>query len=77
MQTSKPLENKLSARRITVCRKSFWRLSGQRYAPFPILSLTGKWLQDSGFKIGHVVDIACETGKLIITLSNEQPHIDK
>ncbi|HET8572273.1 MAG TPA: SymE family type I addiction module toxin [Edaphocola sp.] len=63
-------------RRITVCSKGFERLSGQRWVFFPIISLSGKWLQDSGFKIGHTVDIACEDGKLTITLSKEQRYAD-
>lgn len=61
-------------RRLTVCSKGFERLSGQRWVFFPIISLSGKWLQDSGFKIGHIVDITCEEGKLIITLSKEQRY---
>lgn len=61
-------------RHITVCSKGFERLSGQRWVFFPIISLSGKWLQDSGFKIGHIVDITCEEGKLTITLSKEQRY---
>lgn len=63
-------------RRITVCSKGFERLSGQRWVFFPIISLSGKWLQDSGFKVGHTVDITCEEGKLTITLSEEQRYAD-
>jgi len=62
-------------RRITVCSKGFERLSGQRWVFFPIISLSGKWLQDSGFKIGHVVNISCEEGRLTITLSEEQRYV--
>jgi hypothetical protein len=64
-------------RRMTVCSKGFERLSGQRWVFFPIISLSGKWLLDSGFKIGHVVDITCEEGKLTITLSKEQRYADQ
>ncbi|WP_118953257.1 SymE family type I addiction module toxin [Taibaiella helva] len=77
MQTINPTTaNKLSARRITVCGKQLGRFSGRRYVRFPIISLTGKWLQDSGFKIGHVVDVVSDNGKITITLSKEQPHFD-
>jgi hypothetical protein len=79
MQTQTPQQVKqaISIRRLTVCSKAFGRLSGRHFVPFPILSLSGKWLQDTGFKIGHIVDIACEAGKLTITLSNEQQYVDK
>jgi len=63
-------------RRITICSKGFERLSGHRWVFFPIISLSGKWIQDSGFKIGHSVDITCEEGKLTITLSKEQRYAD-
>jgi len=76
MATDEPLSKATSTRRLLVCSKGYERLSGQRYAFFPIISLSGKWLQDSGFKIGHTVDIACEDGKLTITVSKEQRYVD-
>lgn len=71
-----PDNKKSQTRTITVCSKAFERANKERYALFPVLSLSGKWLQDSGFKIGHVVNIACEEGRLIITLSEKQPYVD-
>jgi len=71
----KPVKTRSKARqtrRLTICSKGFERLSGRRYVFFPTLNLSGKWLQDSGFKIGHVVNISCEDGRLTITLSEEQ-----
>jgi len=64
-------------RRITVYSQTFSRESRPASIRFPKLHLCGKWLQDTGFKIGQVVDIACETGKLIITIAQEQKHPDK
>ncbi|MFT3747213.1 MAG: SymE family type I addiction module toxin [Agriterribacter sp.] len=61
-------------RRITVCTKTSSRSTGQRAVQFPTLSLYGKWLQDTGFEIGHVVDIICEQGKLTITIAKEQRY---
>lgn len=58
-------------RQITICKKSFAR-AHNRYVYFPEIYLRGKWLKDSGFKTGHIVDVACEEGKLVITLSKEQ-----
>ena len=58
-------------RKMTVCNKGFAR-QGQYNAVFPSISLSGKWLQESGFKAGHVIDIACENCKLVITLAKEQ-----
>lgn len=76
MAAEEPLSKAVLTRRITVCSKGFERLSGRRCVFFPIISLCGKWLQDSGFKIGHTVDIACEDGKLTITVSKEQRYAD-
>jgi len=58
-------------RQMTICNKGFARESG-RYVFFPIISLSGKWLQEQGFKGGQVIDITCEQGKLIITVAKEQ-----
>ncbi len=64
-------------RRITVYSQTFSRESRPTAIRFPKLHLCGKWLQDTGFKIGQVVDIACETGKLIITIAQKQKYPDK
>lgn len=66
-----------SVRRITVYSQTFSRESRPTAIRFPKLHLCGKWLQDTGFKIGQVVDIACEKGKLIITIAQEQKYPDK
>ncbi|MFT3979533.1 MAG: SymE family type I addiction module toxin [Ferruginibacter sp.] len=62
-------------RRLTVCNKGFARGGGpmtDHYIVLPILSLTGKWLKETGFEGGHVVEVACEQGRLTITLAKEQ-----
>jgi len=64
-------------RRITVYSQTFSRESRPTTIRFPKLHLCGKWLQDTGFKIGQVVDIACETGKLTITIAREQKYLGK
>ncbi|WP_157830297.1 SymE family type I addiction module toxin [Siphonobacter sp. SORGH_AS_0500] len=38
------------------------------------MRLSGKWLQDSSFQIGYMVDIACKNGRLIITIAKEQKY---
>ncbi len=62
----------LQTRRLTICNKSFSRSSSDYYVYFPIISLSGKWLLECGFKSGHVIDIVCEDSKLIITIAKEQ-----
>jgi len=76
MATDEPLSKAVPARRMTVCSKGFERLTGRRCVFFPIISLSGKWLQNSSFKIGHTVDITCEDGKLTITVSKEERYVD-
>jgi hypothetical protein len=56
---------------MTVCNKAFTRHGGP-YKLFPIIQLCGKWLQDSGFKAGHTIDITYKNGKIIITKSEVQ-----
>ena len=56
---------------MTVCNKGFDRRSGT-CTFFPVIQLCGKWLQDSGFKAGHTIDISCENGKIIISKSELQ-----
>jgi len=71
--SSKKSPTEANTRQLTICGKSFIRehVNGG-YAYFPFINLCGKWLQDTGFKIGHVVDIAHEDGKLTITIAKEQ-----
>jgi hypothetical protein len=61
----------VTTRRLTICNKAYARKKG-RYVSFPIISLNGKWLQQTGFRGGQVIDIACEECRLIITLAKEQ-----
>lgn len=76
MAANDKLSKVVPKRRMTVCGKGFDRLSGQRCVFFPSINLSGKWLRDSGFKIGHTADIVCEDGKLTITVSKEQRYAD-
>jgi len=70
MAIQKETKKATKTRRITICRTGFARQSG--YAFFPVINLMGKWLQDSGFRSGLVVDIAYSAGKLVITIAKEQ-----
>ncbi len=75
METPEYTTPPAKVRKLTVCNKSFPRVlsrNASRYIALPVLTLTGKWLLDSGFEAGHVVDITCEDRKLIITISKEQ-----
>jgi hypothetical protein len=58
-------------RKLTICRKGFTRKTC-RCVFLPSINLSGKWLQQNGFKSGQVIDIACEKGKLVITVAKEQ-----
>ena len=65
-------QNKASkTRQLTICHKAFQR-AYNGYATFPIIKLTGKWLKDSGFKGGQVIDVVCYDGRLVITIAKEQ-----
>lgn len=61
----------LLKRQMTFCSKTFYRENG-KIVRFPTLTLTGKWLKESGFKIGQVVDIQYEKTQLIITVAENQ-----
>lgn len=65
-------EAPLPARRLTVCNKGYERR--KRYNPsaiFPIISLTGKWLQQSGFRGGQILKVHCENRRLVITVEED------
>lgn len=64
---------KFAKRKMTICRKSFTR-SNKVNIDFPIITLCGKWLEDSGFEVGHVIVIHCSHQKLIITISEKQRY---
>lgn len=75
MHTREEIINTPQVRKLTICNKSFRRVSryrSDRYVAFPVISLSGKWLQEQGFKSGQVIDITCEAGKLVITIAREQ-----
>jgi hypothetical protein len=77
METPENIISAAKVRKLTVCNKVFPREATKENSHrgnvvFPIISLSGKWLLDSGFEAGHVVDITCEDRKLIITISKEQ-----
>lgn len=57
-------------RKLTVCFKGVRRSC--KYLSLPIITITGKWLEEMGFQPGHGVDITCEKRKLTITISKEQ-----
>lgn len=46
-------------------------ICGRNYAEQPQIKLQGGWLSALGFDIGAPINVECEGGKLIITLSNE------
>lgn len=56
---------------MTLCNKGFRRVDN-RYVHFPELRLCGKWLEESGFRAGHVVDIRYGDRQLLITIAKEQ-----
>ncbi|WP_078793004.1 SymE family type I addiction module toxin [Elizabethkingia meningoseptica] len=64
-------KKRFSKRQMTLCGKTFSRISCN-YVVFPVLTLTGKWLKESGFKVGQVVDIHYKTNKLVITIAETQ-----
>ncbi|MGN6493018.1 MAG: SymE family type I addiction module toxin [Agriterribacter sp.] len=68
---AQPKTPAVTVRQMTLCSRYFARSKNQ-YVRFPELVLRGKWLKETGFKTGHVVDIACENGKLVITVAKEQ-----
>lgn len=59
---------------MTICSKAFNGVYSTTATFFSVLRLCGKWLRDSGFKIGHVVEIACEKDRLTITIAKEQKY---
>ena len=59
MQTVKTPRITKPIRRMTVCRYAFWGVNSTTATSFPALRLAGKWLQDSGFKPGQAVEVAC------------------
>jgi len=73
MKNSRPTkshdkESQFPIRWITVYRKAFQR-TYRRYVYYPEIRLTGKWLQDTGFKTGMKVKITCAHRKLVITVA--------
>lgn len=60
-------------RRIGICSPSYIPFKSRR-VPHPVIRLAGQWLQESGFCIGHVIEVACEQGRLTITLAPVQKY---
>lgn len=52
---------KKDKRNVTVCRKY-----KQTKGYFPIITLTGKWLQDNGFVSGSKIEITFENDLMVI-----------
>lgn len=52
---------------MTICGKS-----GASCVRYPVIILHGKWLKETGFKIGHVIDIQYQKKKLVITIAKNQ-----
>ena len=62
-------------RRMGICSSSYIPFKW-RSVPHPVIRLAGPWLQESGFGIGQVVKIACEPGRLTISLAPAQHPAD-
>ncbi|OJU73761.1 MAG: hypothetical protein BGO09_04145 [Bacteroidetes bacterium 47-18] len=55
-------------RKMRICRRYFERQTGCRFAVFPDIRLSGRWLQDSGFEAGQYIRIAHRHRHIIITV---------
>ena len=44
-----------------------YNVSGYNYKDTPTIILKGDWLKETGFEIGSLIRVECESGKLIIT----------
>lgn len=42
---------------------------------FPEIRLTGKWLQDCGFKSGQEIEVSTEANKLVITIPQDSKEV--
>ena len=42
------------------------------HAPIPKIVLTGKWLEETGFPIGTLLNVDCQPEKIIITKETEE-----
>ena len=58
-------------RQLTICNKHFPRKKSRDLIA-PVITFSGKWLQQQGFRAGHVIDTACSQGQLVITIAKEQ-----
>lgn len=50
--------------------KVYGKFQRRRWKPdgfYPLITLSGKWVQDAGFAMGKQVFIKVENGKMIIT----------
>lgn len=46
----------VKSRQLTMCIKQDGRKNG-KIVKLPIVVLSGKWLEESGFKLGHLIDV--------------------
>lgn len=69
------LQKRKSITRISVCSPSYIPFKSHR-EPYPVLTLSGQWLQEAGFHIGCVANVSCKRGKLIVTVAKEQQETD-
>lgn len=44
-----------------------YNVSGYNYKDTPTIILKGDWLKETGFEIGSLIQVECESGKSIIT----------
>ena len=58
-------------RKLTISNKYFARVQG-KFAFFPSIRLSGKWLQQAGFAGGQIIEVTCKQNKLIITLAENK-----
>ena len=48
-----------------------YEICGKNYERVPQIKLQGSWLKEIGFAAGTAINVECQSGKSVITLSNE------
>lgn len=66
MKANTILHTHRNSRTLKVYSKYFQRRYG-KHVNLPYIRLTGRWLEESGFKIGEYVRVANESNRIIIT----------
>ncbi|GGH59646.1 formylmethanofuran dehydrogenase subunit D [Filimonas zeae] len=64
-------------RRLKVAEKWGYRNKHWQYRFMPWISISGKWLEQAGFKNGDNVEITVKYGQLIVTKIEEIKPVDK